>query len=180
MKSEGAKTFYGVVIIILVFVLAYTTINSPTEEDIDLSQYQHLTYLAGFPYHLPVLDIQVTDDFSPWARRTGLQATSNTFLHLMEFRIDQETNTVHTKIGVTSPRHVPLEQVVMTFRGHSMVWTHRNQDVMWLEDSATYFRFTMPVRYFRNEGLGPMQWHLQEANTEGFGETLIFEATIER
>jgi len=180
LKSEGAKTFYGVVIIIFVFVFAYKTLSSPIEEDRGLSQYQDLTYLEGFPYHLPLLDIQITDDFSPWARRTGLQTTPDTFIHLIEFRIDQETNMVHTKIGVTSPRHVPLEQVVMTFRGHNMVWTHRNQDVMWLENGTAYFRFTIPIRFFRDENLGPMQWHLQEVATEDFGEILIFEATIER
>ena len=182
-KNEGAKTVCGIIVIVSVFVFAYVAITSPRgqEESNPLARYEGLGYLPGFPYHLPLLDIPITEDFDPWARRTGLQMYPEIFMHLLEFRLDQEPNTVHIKIGVTSPRYITLEQIVMTFRGHDMVWTHRNQDIWWLDEGANYFRFTLPIRYFRNEELGPMQWHLQEVLAgEGTGEILVFEATIER
>ena len=177
LKSETAKTFWGVLLIIVVFFVPYTIIISAQREENPLMRYEELGYLPGFPYYLPLLDIPISEDFDPWARRTGFQIPPEIFMHLIEFRIDQETNTVHIKTGITSPNDTPLEEIFMTFRGHNMVWTHRNQDVWWLNQGTTYFRFTLPVYYFRNEGLGPMQWHMREVLS---GEILIFEARIER
>jgi len=182
LKSEAAKTLCGVVVIIAVFVLSYITVNQSADMvETDHNVYSDITYLPGFPYHLPLLDIPIAEDFSPWARRTGLQAPPDTFMHHLEFRIDQETNTVHTKLGVTSPRYVPLEQVVITLGGVTTVWPHINQEVMALNDGETYFRFHTSIEMFRRNDADLIQWHLTESDTEtSSGELLIFEARIER
>ena len=139
--------------------------RSPQEEEFRL---------VGFPYHLPLLDISISEDFSPWARRTGLQRPPDTFLHHIEFRIDLERNWVHTKIGVTSPRYVELEQVTLTLHRLPTVWPNMSRDVVALQEGRTYFRFFTPIEIFRSDGIDLIQWHLQEE------ELLIFEARIER
>jgi len=185
-KSEAVKTVFGVVLVGVFFFTLVTQFSTreeipPIPEVIIEPNQQSFFYMQGFPYHLPLLDIPISQDFSPWARRTGLQKPPDTFLHHIEFRIDQETNWVHTKIGITSPRYVPLEQVSLTLQRLPTIWIHRNEQVTSLNEGRTYFRFHTPIDIFRSDGLDLIQWHLQEADiAEEQGELMIFEATIER
>jgi len=180
-KSEAAKTVYGVVIIAIIFMFVTITSHSMDDNSLINDNSDIISYLPRFPYHLPLLDVPISDDFSPWARRTGLQRAPDTFLHHIEFRIDQETNWVHTKIGVTSPRFVELEQVIITLHRLPTIWSHINDEVAALQEGRTYFHFHTPIDIFRRNDTDLIQWHLMESGTEEErGELLIFEARIKR
>ena len=178
LKSEGVKTIVGVIIIIIVFAILYH-IFVRDRNDTELFLWpEHVSYFEGFPYYLPFLDIPIREGFNPWGRRTGLQRPPEFFAHQIEFRIDKETNMVHTKFGVTSPRYTPLSTVDFVVIGVAGSFIPINDNPYSFQEGRTYFHFLTPISIFRHEERNSLFWYFQEAGDEG--ELIIFEARITR